>query len=668
MGLARRSAHVLGLTTLAIGQPLLDLLGREPTFLVAHSITGWRVAYFGLAVLLIPAAVLMALEMSTRVISHRAPAAAHVGVVAVVSGAAVMLPVGRIIELPFLLFPVALLAAGAAVAWLYSSSDAVRRTTDVLAIGPLVVMALFLFGSPARDVLSTGSGVAGGVAARTPVVVLVLDGLSLAHLLESDGTIAELRFPNFAELAATSTWYRNATTVHPHTASAVPALLTGNRPLAPGVPPTVVKYPRNLFTMLGPAYEISAKEDVTLLCPPKTCGRSPDWSVVGDSGLVYLHQLLPDSWAAPLPPVDNRWGNFGVDTASGTAVECPVDPMGATAAFNAFLGGIQRTGEPSLHYLHLPIPHDPWLYLPDGSAYDGQSVPGLAGERNERWGDSQFLADRGLQQIVLQSMYTDTLLGQLMDHLRAEEMFDETLLAVVSDHGIGFASGQPRREVTDENFDEVARIPMFVKAPGQLHGAVVDQNTESIDFVPILSSVLEGTHRWEFDGTPTPETQPRPVKRVYSDSEDVVTVSGDAGAPRGARMDALFGAGYDVRGLFAFDETRTLVGRRLDELVVGEPAGWTASETSPGKFKTVDMRCPPARLTGILHPPGEPEHVQLAVTVNGVVGGTAWTYAISEGSLPFGLMFDWRLLSQGDNDVRLFVIEGDALLSVAVRE
>ena len=65
----------------------------------------------------------------------------------------------------------------------------------------------------------------------------------------------------------------------------------------------------------------------------------------------------------------------------------------------------------------------------------------------------------------------DTLITDLLDHLRQLPNWDETLLVVTSDHGSnltppdsgGCASPTPNRE-------EAFRVPLFVKAPGQTRG------------------------------------------------------------------------------------------------------------------------------------------------------------------------------------------------------
>ena len=103
---------------------------------------------------------------------------------------------------------------------------------------------------------------AGGAGGHPPVVMLILDELPLVSLLGPDGRIDAARFPHFAELAAGSTWYRNATGVSGWTPYALPAMLTGRYP-ATGAAPHYSQHPDNLFTAFGGLYDIRAEESIT---------------------------------------------------------------------------------------------------------------------------------------------------------------------------------------------------------------------------------------------------------------------------------------------------------------------------------------------------------------------------------------------------------------------
>src|SRR5438093_13366978 len=84
--------------------------------------------------------------------------------------------------------------------------------------------------------------------------------------------VDDRRFPNFAALANTSTWYRSATTVQWLTEVAVPAIFTGILP-APHkkLLPIYSDHPNNIFTLLGGSYNIEGVESITHMCPASIC-------------------------------------------------------------------------------------------------------------------------------------------------------------------------------------------------------------------------------------------------------------------------------------------------------------------------------------------------------------------------------------------------------------
>ena len=54
--------------------------------------------------------------------------------------------------------------------------------------------------------------------------------------------------------------------------------------------------------------------------------------------------------------------------------------------------------------------------------------------------------------------------------------------------------------VTEENGEEVFRVPLFVKAPGQSTGETRDDSAQNIDVLPSIVDLLGAEVDWEFDG------------------------------------------------------------------------------------------------------------------------------------------------------------------------
>ena len=226
-------AHLAALSAFAVAQPLFDLLGESPDFFAVRGSTRWDIVVFALAVVLVPPAALVAVEAIAGLISEQLRRALHLVFVAVIAGVVIVQVLERATDLSSTRLLIALAALlGAAVALLYWRLPPVRTLLTVLSAAPLAFLLYFLLGSPVADLtLADDPNVAlASVDARAPVVLVVFDEFPVSSLLDGNGEIDAVRYPNFAELAHGSTWFRNATTVSYSTTQAVPAILTGSNP------------------------------------------------------------------------------------------------------------------------------------------------------------------------------------------------------------------------------------------------------------------------------------------------------------------------------------------------------------------------------------------------------------------------------------------------------
>ena len=199
----------------------------------------------------------------------------------------------------------------------------------VLAAAPIVFLFLFLLNTPVeRLVFPTAESRAATarVRASTPVVFLLFDEFPVIDLQDKTGAIDAKRFPNFARLAASSTWFRNTTTLSASTTVAVPVILTGNPPKR-GALPIAHDYPNNLFTLLGGRYRMKVTEVQTRLCPARLCKEKSQnvekrlSSLYSDARTVYLHLIAPPTLEERLPAIDESWGDFGSGSAAGIESE-----------------------------------------------------------------------------------------------------------------------------------------------------------------------------------------------------------------------------------------------------------------------------------------------------------------------------------------------------------
>ena len=155
--------------------------------------------------------------------------------------------------------------------------------------------------------------------------MIVMDEFPIDAMLRNDGRIDPVRYPTFAALAATGTWFKNAHTVYDSTTKAIPAVLDGRLP-RPRTFPNYADHPRTVFDLFGPrGYRIVKSEEATALCPPRYCRNAR-----------RSRPLI-------LPLLQN----------------------GRRERLTRFFASI-GPGRPTFWMKHVLLPHGPYLFLPSG--------------------------------------------------------------------------------------------------------------------------------------------------------------------------------------------------------------------------------------------------------------------------------------------------------------
>ena len=543
-GLGRRALELAVLCAFAFAQPLFDLLGRNPEFFAVRGSPSGDIVLFAVGLVLLPPLVLTGVEALAGLARPRARDAVHAVLVALLGALIAVQVVKRFGALTAGLDLAFALAVGLALAWgLALRRGRVARTVvTVLSPAPLLFLALFLLGSRATQLVLAEHAEVATASARpgAPVVMVVFDEFPVTSLLNRDGRIDRVRYPSFATLAARSTWYSRATTVADYTTHAVPAILDGRRPRK-GSLPTLAQHPRNLFTLLGRSYRLNVSEEATQLCPRSLCPNAVQpslgrrlRSLAFDSGVVYAHLVVPAALEDSLPSISQGWSDFhGGDAGAAALVEL-LGGGGRAARFEAWVRSIRPSSSPpALNFKHVLLPHVPWQYLPDGHGYGrgGGRPPGLTGPQAA---NDPFLTRQRYQRHLLQAGFTDRLLGRLIARLRETGLWDRALVVVTADHGVSFRVGQAdQRSATPENVEDIAPVPLFVKAPGQRTGRVSTRALQTIDILPTIADEL-GVHMpWRVDGRSAEE--PAPAGRP---AVDMLTRARGATAPRRRRSRA----------------------------------------------------------------------------------------------------------------------------------
>lgn len=677
---------------MTIAQPLLDRLQHNPGYITQEGLGAADLAWIVTALLLLPPLWLLAVEGLAALFGPSARRRVHQVCIA---GLLVLLIVSLLREPLESLrqrgIPAGWLTLliGVVAAWWplhsYRRGGWASSLVTFLAIGLIVFPVMFFasrqiaavcFPPPTPlDLAHAGNPV--------PVVVVIFDSLAGMSLLDEHHQIDAARYPNFARLAGTSTYYRNASTVHHRTDNAVPSILSGRFPHGDQLP-VLSEYPLNLFTLLEESgqYQLTVFEPFTRLCPSSLRylpTKTTMWERVTKAlytlGTVYLERSIPHDLPPQLPRIPLAWfrqpeGDADLyDVKTGLMIY-PWD-ANRHGQIDHFLKCIEPAERPSLLFLHLVVPHYPWIYLPNGHRYlkessSAESPLGAHGKVGEDWGPDPLAARNAWQRYLLQLGYADRVLGRILDRLSSTGMLDSSLLVVMADHGVAFEAGHSRREPVQETMASILPVPLFIKLPGQTTGAITDRNVESIDILPTIADVLDmdipvRPGHAPVDGASLldPRESPRPRKTLIL-SNGLLPMDADF-PERFKYIDKLraeFGTGVTTDRRWECAVHPEWVGRSLADFSAGPSSDLQIEMIYGGD--TVDPEQPdiiPCYFQGrVLVPEKLDQPRTLLVAVNGEVGGVTRTLADPDASTGWSVLVDESRFQTGKNDVAFYEV------------
>lgn len=552
--LPRRAAVYTALCTVAVAQPLLQLYGRNLAIFTTAKFSGWVIVWFGLFVALVPPAVLVVADVLLTRVLRRDAEPVHAALVLLGFWVLAMLllrgvslgpwPVDVAVTLvPAVLLTVAYLRWGGVRSWL-----ALMSPLSMLVVVMFVSSTSALVWPPSAD----ASRSVVSVVSPDPTVDVLwiqLDEAPLFPLLKSDGTVNAARFPGFAKLAGVSTWYRNVMSVSQHTSVAVPAMLTGRSPDY-GKQPVLSDYPNNLFSLMRNRMDLDITEDVTSFCTESWCRSGvgaaqaePDVapepqrrgfaSFLRDALVVTGHKILPAGLRSRLPAIDETWGSFGqddetvtepvTDTPASTVNGAPL--VGHAARIEKLRALVRRQVQgtaPTLRFAHIMLPHRPWVLAPD----ERKSADPVMDTRPVTMLDRRRDA---YQSFLNQYVALDREIGSMVDALTASPRWDRTMLIVTADHGLTFIPGLSYRDHIDasvpESFDDIYRVPLFVRYPGQRTGGINDCTASVLDIVATIEAATGVTAPWRTEGADLAGSCPRRTTRTVTWPKGTAEVS-----------------------------------------------------------------------------------------------------------------------------------------------
>ena len=651
--------ELIGVTAVTVAQPVFNVIQQAPEELVSLRAGPTEIVAYAVLLVLGPPLVLWLIEQPFRLLGPTVRGGVHAGIL----GFGVGLFVIEIVKSglldaegrTWLLFVGFAVAAGAT--WAFLRTEKARAVVRYLALAAPVFLGMFLLASPVADLVVSGGvdPVDAEVAEPVPVVVIAFDEFPVMSLLDGEGGIDADAYPAFGALAAESTWFRNNTGVSPLTPSALPAILTGQLPDELFPAPVAAKFDESLFTLLGGTYDIDAVENLTELCPPGICderdrpSRSSIMRTLFDQATTVFEGVA-EPWSDQAPV------GFVIDRAPSDA-EAP-------ARLRAFGREAVPGDRPTLDFGHFLLPHQPWDWLASGRTYEAPDPP-----RSAEFGDwhDDTTAALGRQRHLVQLEYTDALLGQALNDLRDNGLYDDALVIVTADHGVGFVGGSPLRAVSEENHEQILWTPMFVKLPGQTEGEVDDRPTETIDVVPTIADVLGVEIPWEVDGISMFDddadrsdksarmidwrfntVEPNEDGYVEFDRAEGLAVVLEGSTP-------MAGHGDDPDAVLRIGEYDALVGTPVAQAAEGPVADFAVTTYSRPTFTVAEGATGlPAYVEGIWVEEPEP---WIAVSVDGTVAGIAPTYRQGQFATFWALLAE-RLLTPGEHDLGFHVVSG----------
>jgi len=690
--------HIFVLCGFAIAQPLFAVLAKGPEFFVARRSQPLDICLLVLVLCMGLPAVIVALEGLVGLISRTARRVLHLGVVAVLL-MIILLPVLKRIEaIPAVGCVLGAVVLGIAAAVGYWYFRWVRTFVTVLAPAIIVFPAMFLFYSPVAGILRQQPGAAtkhGNVKIENPapVILVILDEFSSVALMDDEHQIDPIRYPNFAALARESTWFRNATTVSPKTTVAIPSILTGKYPEKPksrrsSKSPIVDYYPDNLFTLLAGTYQLRSMELCTNLCPGALNVKAvtPGFSkrvkgLASDLWVVYCHIFVPyDLLPEDFPQIGDKWADFRKPTKWRRK---KVDRGYRVVRFRNCIHALRPTKEPKFFFIHSMLPHLQLDFLPSTKRYNtpirlDRAVGGKLW-RLGMWIDDEKVVAEYYQRYLLQVGCTDTLIGQMVRHLKRVGLYDDALIVITSDHGVSHCAGELRRAVTKSTAGEVMPIPLFIKTPHQRKGGISDRNVESIDILPTIAQVLGVKIPWQIDGCSALDSSiPQRAHKMISphlvwsgcEEEPLFTDAAfEAKYKAVERKLKLFGTGKDPHGLYRLGPHGELVGRRVEDVQVVGVAEADVELDNPSAFEGYSPKdgFVPARIQGRIRCRGDLRvPISLAVAVNGVIRGVAESQQLTGGAGQWATIVAEESFRPGKNRVQVYLVsEGEGGLTLS---
>ena len=313
---------------------------------------------------------------------------------------------------------------------------------------------------------------------------IIFDEFSLVQSLERDKFDVNV-VPNLGKFSRTSTWYPQARTLSPWTKQAISILLLGKKDATGFMWEFLYDFDsRNYLSSIAQNMEVFILGKYLPYCHAFQQMAERCRVYLGGGFTDYGH-LARHVWRRSVPGALRK-------TQTGRKLRRLIlpqpDPLYLQERpLTRALSMGQSFDYPTFTYIHEDLPHYPYWFTRNGDVrqieYDGGPDKSLSHDELEE-----------LQKFYREQItYTDSLFGEFVAQLKAKELYDQSYIVVMSDHGTSFDPQQPGRVLEHE---QVARVPFLIKSPGQTRGVVNPRSIDTAEFFEILLDQMESVkHR-----------------------------------------------------------------------------------------------------------------------------------------------------------------------------
>lgn len=660
----------LTLSTVAVGQPVLDLYGKNLTIFSAAKLNSLGAALFVLTVVAGPAVVAWSLARISRKFGPVVREATELLMVRLFLVLFVMALLNTWgVTDDFLVFGFAL-AGSYLIGRLFDRSTGFRAWFRWFQIAPVVVVAVFFM--QAQPVFIATSAPLAKITVKNDdvsVLQIIFDEFPLFAVLDSSGNINAERFPGLATLQREGTWFRDSAAVSNFTHQAVPAILTSSIP-SQASSPLLALHKKNVFTLLGSVMDVNGYEPVTSLCPKSVCAYAKSekfgfsFSRLGnflfDSLKVYQRRVAPERIAQHLPRIDTGWGGFGVvaqrfknQSKQGFFVQQDNLINGAREVATS-------TGQ-RYELVHALMPHAPWYVTPDNRAVVTSRGWGAKNPPN---GDA---SRDTYQRFLYQAVAADSALLDAINELKSSGRWDSTMVVFTADHGVTFEPGTEQRNTNlsdPDVIDDLYRVPTFIKYPGQTTGEVSDCAISNLDLLPTIVDVLGVETKWTFEGRSVandcPVRDSRPIESASGQSS-VLTGGFERTVTRQRFYDSMVPSDGDARSIAAVGESAALIGTQIASSPdVDTSVVWTSNH--PQNFDVVSISrgspIPAVVRGGVVLKTALPKGSEGILLVDGIAAGVIGEFGEGGTYFTYTSILDFELLTEGPHTLSLVLRDG----------